>query len=201
MTRKKRSDTLVKERLDEAICRDELEGKCICILHGMEKAMIGTTEVPRTREKNPTYKELLAWLERYNLMEACRSQRLLYTDKPRLTTEYIKMWARQDEYRRFLYDREFTEDVTCTVAVYERGLCIKCIADGYDDESIVELHKDEYSEEQLKDADFLYELKLQDAEEWFEYNTMGALPNAKEAVPVIVEGFGVDGARWEAFKQ
>ena len=88
-----------------------------------------------------------------------------------------------------------------TVAVYERNLCIKCIADDYDDEGIAELHKGEYTEEELKNPDLLRELKMRDAEEFFEYNTIRALPYAHQAAPLILEGFGTDEERWDKFKE
>ena len=83
--------------------------------------------------------------------------------------------------------------------MYERQLCIKCIAEGYDDKDIAELHKDEYSEEELQNPELLQELKLRDAEEFYEYNTVRALPYAHEAAPVIVEGFSVDTEAWDHF--
>lgn len=126
---------LVVERFDEATVRDETEGDNICILHGLEKAMIGTAEVGDH-----------------------------------------------------------------TVAVYERSLCIQCIADGFTDEDMKNLYKDEYSEEELNNPDLLQELKLKDAEEFFEYNTVRALPYAHDAAPIILEGFSVDSERWNAFK-
>lgn len=88
----------VVERFDEATQRDEKDGENIYILHGLEKTMIGTTQIGDN-----------------------------------------------------------------TVAVYERGLCLKCIAEGYSDEDIRELHKDEYSEEELQDSSLIADLKLRDA--------------------------------------
>jgi len=126
---------LVVDRFDEATQRDEKEGDNICILHGLEKAMIGTAQVGDN-----------------------------------------------------------------VVAVYERSLCIQCIADGFDDEDIKKLYSDEYSPEELENPDVLREVKLRSAEEFFEYNTIRALPYADTAAPIIVEGFGVDSERWEAFK-
>lgn len=125
----------VVERFDEATARDEFEGNHICILHGLEKAMIGTAQ---------------------------------------------------------LGDH--------TVAIYERGLCIQCIADGMKDSDVVKLHKDEYSEEELKDPELVKELKHRDAEEFFEYNTVRALPYMGDATPLIIEGFDVDGDCWQGFK-
>jgi hypothetical protein len=46
----------------------------------------------------------------------------------------------------------------------------------------------------------LYQLKLRDATEWFEYNTVPSLPYANEAEPIILAGFEIDDDRWEAFK-
>ena len=85
--------------------------------------------------------------------------------------------------------------------MYERQLCIKCIADDYDDKDIAELHKGEYSEEELQNPELLQELKLRDAEEFYEYNTDRALPYAHEAAPIILEGFDADDERWDAFKK
>lgn len=126
----------VVERFDEATARDDKDGDNICILHGLEKAMIGTTEVDGH-----------------------------------------------------------------VVAVYERNLCIKCIAEGYSDEDIAELYKDEYTEEQLKNPDLVRELKMRDAEEYFEYNTVRTIPYAREAAPVIIEGFYVDYDAWSRFNK
>lgn len=190
---------LVKERFDEATCRDEFEGDNICILHGLEKAMIGTTEVTRTRDKEYTLKDLEKWLTANDLLSSCRMQLVAETGKNELTVGWITSWVARDDYRKFLFDREFTEEVQVTVAVYERQLCIKCIAEGYDDKDIAELHKDEYSEEELQNPELLQELKLRDAEEFYEYNTVRALPYAHEAAPVIVEGFSVDTEAWDHF--
>lgn len=126
----------VVDRFDEATARDEFEGNHICILHGLEKAMIGTAQL--------------------------------------------------DDH---------------TVAIYERGLCIQCIADGMNDADVAQLHKDEYSEDELKDPELIKTLKHQDAEEFFEYNTVRALPAMGDAKPIIIEGFAVDGTRWDSFKK
>lgn len=192
---------LVKERFDEATCRDEFEGDNICILHGLEKAMIGTMEVTRTRDKEYTLKDLEKWLTANDLLSSCRMQLVAETGNNELTVGWIKSWVARDDYRKFLFDREFTEEVQVPVAVYERQLCIKCIADDYDDKDIAELHKGEYSEEELQNPELLQELKLRDAEEFYEYNTVRALPYAHEAAPVILEGFDADDERWEAFKK
>lgn len=47
---------IVKERFDEATAR--VEGDNICILHGLEKAMVGTMEINRTIEKDYTLADL-----------------------------------------------------------------------------------------------------------------------------------------------
>lgn len=125
----------VVERFDEATARDEFDGNNICILHGLEKAMIGTAQVGDH-----------------------------------------------------------------TVAIYERGLCIQCIADGMNDSDVAKLHKDEYSAKELKNPELIKSLKLQDAEEFFEYNTVRALPYMGDAKPLIIEGFAVDGDCWQSFK-
>lgn len=189
----------VVERFDEATCRDEFEGDHICILHGLEKAMIGTTEVTRTVEKDYTLKDLEKWLEANKLKEDCIyfSIGKYGTDKP--TLAIIRDYVAEDDYRKFLFNRDFTEDVPFTVAVYERSLCLKCIAEGYSDEDIRELHKDEHTEEELRDPSLIEELKLRDAEEFFEYNTLRTLPYAHDAAPVIVEGFSVDTEAWDHF--
>ena len=70
-----------------------------------------------------------------------------------------------------------------TVAVYERELCIKAIANRF-------AKSDEY-----KDYDEAYEAAL----EWFEYNTVRALPYIGKNAPVIISGFMVDSDRWEGF--
>lgn len=116
-----------------------------------------------------------------------------------LTIAIIKEWVALDDYRKFLFNRDFTEDVPFTVAVYERSLCLKCLAEGYSDEDIRELHKDEHTEEELRDPSLIEELKLRDAEEFFEYNTLRTLPYAHDAATVIVEGFSVDTEAWDHF--
>lgn len=192
---------IVAERFDEAMCRDEFEGDHICILHGLEKAMVGTTEVMRTLDKPRTLEDLQKWLTDHGFMTNCKMQLIAEKGTDELTIDWIERWAARDDYRSYLFNREFTEDVLCTVAVYERSLCIKCFADDYNDEDTRELHKDEYSEEELQDPNLLRELKYKDAEEFFEYNTIGALPNAREAAPIIIEGFDIDSDRWNKFKQ
>lgn len=189
----------VVERFDEATCRDEFEGDHICILHGLEKAMIGTTEVTRTIDKPRTLEDLQKWLTDHNFMTDCKMQLIAEKGTDKLTAGWIEEWATRDDYRNYLFNREFTEDVLCTVAVYERSLCLKCIAEGYSDEDIRELHKDEHTEEELKDPSLIEELKLRDAEEFFEYNTLRTLPYAHDAAPVIVEGFSVDTEAWDHF--
>ena len=189
----------VVERFAEATCRDEFEGDHICILHGLEKAMIGTTEVTRTVEKDYTLKDLEKWLDAHNFTTDCKAFSIAKEATEVLTIAIIKEWVALDNYRQFLFNRDFTEDVPTTVAVYEHGLCLKCIAEGYSDEDIRELHKGEHTEEELQDPSLIAELKLRDAEEFFEYNTLRTLPYAHDAAPVIVEGFSVDTEAWDHF--
>ena len=196
-----KASPIVAERFDEATCRDEFEGDHICILHGLEKAMVGTTEVMRTLDKPRTLEDLQKWLTDHGFMTDCKIQLIAEKGTDELTIDWIERWAAQDDYRSYLFKREFTEDVLCTVAVYERSLCIKCFADDYNDENTRELHKDEYSEEELQDPNLLRELKYKDAEEFFEYNTVCVLPSAHAAAPLILEGFDVDSDRWDKFKQ
>ena len=189
----------VVERFDEATQRDEFEGDHICILHGLEKAMVGTTEVMRTIDKPRTLEDLQKWLTDHDFMTACKMQLIAEKGTNELTVGWIEEWATRDDYRSYLFNKEFTEDVPCTVAVYERGLCLKCIAEGYSDEDIRELHKDEYSAEELQDSSLIENLKLRDAEEFFEYNTLRTVPYAHDAAPVIIEGFCVDTEAWDHF--
>lgn len=192
--------SLVKERFDEATCRDEFEGDNICILHGLEKAMLGTTEVTRTREKEYTFGDLVKWLDEHKFTSDCKVYSIAAHTTDVLNREIILEWIQRDDYRTYLFNRDFTEDVVMTVAVYERSLCIKCIADTFDDKDIAELHKSEYTEEELKDPAIIRECKLRDAEEFFEYNTVRAIPYAHAAAPLILEGFSADEERWESFK-
>lgn len=69
------------------------------------------------------------------------------------------------------------------VAVYERELCVKAIANRF-------VKSDEY-----KDYDEAYEAAL----EWFEYNTLRTLPYIGKNAPVIISGFMVDSDRWRGF--
>lgn len=189
----------VVERFDEATCRDEFEGDNICILHGLEKAMIGTTEVTKTIEKAYSLKDLEKWLDAHKFTTDCKAFSIAKEATEVLTIAIIKEWVARDDYRKFLFNRDFTEEVPVTVAVYERSLCLKCLAEDYSDEDIRELHKDEHTEEELRDPSLLAELKLRDAEEFFEYNTLRTLPYAHDAAPVIVEGFSVDTEAWDHF--
>lgn len=191
---------LVTERFDEAVCRDEFEGDNICVLHGLEKAMVGTTEVTRTIDKKYTLDDLLAWLDKNKFAADCKVFSLTKNGTETLTEEIIKDWVRSSDYTNYVFNRDFTEEITCVVAVYERNLCIKCFADEYSDEDTAELHKDEHSPEELKNPDLLRELKWHDAEEYFEYNTIRSLPYAHAAAPIIIEGFDVDFNRWQKFK-
>lgn len=114
---------LVRDRIDEARAADYEDGDSIVLLHGMERAMIGTVE-------NADGK---------------------------------------------------------IVAVYEEELCIRCLMD---DMSKPEDAGDDYDE---NDA-------YTDAREFYEYNTLRALPYIGDSAPMIIRGFDVDSDRWEAFK-
>lgn len=85
------------------------------------------------------------------------------------------------------------------VAVYERSLCIRCIAEGMDDEEVAKLHAGDHTEEELKDPELINQLKLEDAEEFYQYNTEPVLDYMGESAPIIIEGFGMDSACWGAF--
>ena len=55
------------------------------------------------------------------------------------------------------------------VAVYERGLCLECLAQ-------------QFSADCAHDED-----PYEQAIEWFEYNTLGSLPSLYEKAPLIIE--------------
>ena len=131
----KKAGKLVVDRFDEAVARCDSENDDIVILHGLEKAMVGTSE--------------------------------------------------RDGH---------------VVAVYERELCIRCIMDSMDDKDVIALHKDEYSESDIKENPELVEqMKYQDAEEFFDYNTIGSLKSMGVGEPVIVDSFDMDSDRWQGF--
>lgn len=115
--------SLVRERIDEARAMDYEDGDSIVLLHGMERAMIGTVE-------NAAGK---------------------------------------------------------IVAVYEEELCIRCLME---DMSKPEDAGDDWGED---DA-------YTEAREFYEYNTVRALPYIGDSAPMIIRGFDVDSERWEAFK-
>ena len=87
------------------------------------------------------------------------------------------------------------------VAVYERSLCIRCIADGMDDEEVAKLHADEHTEDELKDPELIEQLKLEDAEEFYQFNTEPVLDYMGESAPIIIEGFSMDSTCWDAFME
>lgn len=193
----------VVERFDEATARDEKDGDNICILHGLEKAMIGTTTTMRVVEHEPTLEAVKKWLAENDYTEKCLEQCKALTGSDELTVSFVRAWANKDPDIAALYHYEFSEEIPCTVAVYERSLCIECIADGFDDESIKETHSGEFTEEEMNNPFLLRRIKLQDAEEFFEYNTVRTLPHIHEAAPIIVDGFAIDieNNRWNAFKK
>lgn len=109
----------VRERIDEARDRDEDEGDNIVLLHGMEAAMVGTTERDGV-----------------------------------------------------------------VVAVYESGRCIECLAEGFRKDNPDRPDEENYA----------------DAEDWFSYNTVRAIPYMGKGAPIIIDGFGRDEEQWEAMR-
>lgn len=92
-----------------------------------------------------------------------------------------------------------TADVNGTVvAVYERNLCIKCIAKGYGKKWYENLG---YSEEEIRDKEYMAVELYRTATEDFEFNTLGSLPYQHEHAPLIITGFDIDEARWDKFRK
>lgn len=81
------------------------------------------------------------------------------------------------------------------VAVYERNLCIQCIMESFGDDWMDEPAYG-YTDEQKADKAFMEEELRSMADEYFEYNTLGALPCLYEKAPVIITGFGADTGKW-----
>lgn len=69
------------------------------------------------------------------------------------------------------------------VPVYEEELCVKSLAEKF-------LKSGEY-----KDYDEAYTA----AAEWFDYNTLRAIPYLKEQAPIIIRAFDRDTELWEGF--
>lgn len=69
------------------------------------------------------------------------------------------------------------------VPVYERGLCIKALANRYMKSGEYESYDDAYEA----------------AEEWFDFNTERSLPYQAPKAPVIIDGFMRDDEKWEGF--
>lgn len=92
-----------------------------------------------------------------------------------------------------------TADVNGTVvAVYERTLCIKCLAKGYGKKWYENL---DYSEEEIRDKEYMEAELYRTATEDFEFNTLGSLPYQHEHAPLIITGFDIDENRWEKFRK
>lgn len=70
------------------------------------------------------------------------------------------------------------------VAVYEENLCIECLADDF--------RKDNPGRDDAEN--------WTDAEEWFSYNTLRAIPYMGEGAPVVISGFHRDEEKWREFK-
>lgn len=70
------------------------------------------------------------------------------------------------------------------VAVYEENLCIECLADDF--------RKDNPDRDDVEN--------WTDAEEWFSYNTLRAIPYMGEGAPVVIRGFHRDEEKWREFK-
>lgn len=70
------------------------------------------------------------------------------------------------------------------VAVYEENLCIECLADDF--------RKDNPDRDDAEN--------WTDAEEWFSYNTLRAIPYMGEGAPVVIRGFHRDEEKWREFK-
>ena len=95
------------------------------------------------------------------------------------------------------------------VAVYERELCIQCLMESYGKDWAKTL--DCYTPEQLKDKEYMEDELRTMAEEDFNFNTIRSLPYCYDRsdknsqpgdhAPIIIEGFGVDTARWMKFKK
>lgn len=83
-----------------------------------------------------------------------------------------------------------TERDGIVVAVYESNLCIrslakKFLANGSISESVPE-------GERVDEA-------MEKATEWFEYNTLRAIPYEHERAPMVIDGFMCDEDKWGAF--
>ena len=70
------------------------------------------------------------------------------------------------------------------VAVYEENLCIECLADDF--------RKDNPDRDDTEN--------WADAEEWFSYNTLRAIPYMGDGAPVVISGFHRDEEKWREFK-
>ena len=66
-------------------------------------------------------------------------------------------------------------------AVYESGRCIECLAEGFREDNPDRPDEENYA----------------DAEDWFSYNTVRAIPYMGKGAPIIIDGFGRDEEQWE----
>lgn len=69
-----------------------------------------------------------------------------------------------------------------TIAVYEEGLCLKCLM-----ERLRAEHPDTSEQE-------IYE----DALDAWDYDTMRAMPYMGETAPLVIQGFDIDSTKWNA---
>ena len=70
------------------------------------------------------------------------------------------------------------------VAVYESGRCIECLAEDFRKDNPDRPDDENYA----------------DAEEWFSYNTLRAIPYMGKGAPVIIDGFDRDAEQWEKMR-
>ena len=69
-----------------------------------------------------------------------------------------------------------------TIAVYEEGLCLKCIMER------LKVEHPDMSEQEI----------YEDALDAWDYNTMRAMPYMGEAAPLVIQAFDVDSAKWDS---
>lgn len=70
------------------------------------------------------------------------------------------------------------------VAVYESGRCIECLAEDFRKDNPDRPDDENYA----------------DAEEWFSYNTLRAIPYMGKGAPIIIDGFDRDAEQWEEMR-
>lgn len=69
-----------------------------------------------------------------------------------------------------------------TIAVYEEGLCLKCIMER------LKVEHPDMSEQEI----------YEDALDAWDYNTMRAMPYMEAAAPLVIQAFDVDSAKWDS---